>query len=65
MSVRETRTVCEDKDGFIWTASKSGISRITNGDYRHYNLPVEASETLYESFALWSLADSITVVDTL
>lgn len=51
VSVRETRTVCEDKDGFIWTASKSGISRITNGDYRHYNLPVEASDILYIDLA--------------
>lgn len=51
VSVRETRTVCEDKDGFIWTASKSGVSRITNGDYRHYNLPVAASDILYIDLA--------------
>lgn len=51
VSIRETRTVCEDKDGFIWTASKSGVSRITNGDYRHYNLPTEASDILYIDLA--------------
>ena len=51
MSNNETRTVTEDENGFIWAASKTGVLRITNGDYRFYKLPAEEKNILYIDIA--------------
>jgi len=39
LSLRETYSVCQDKNGFIWSSSKTGILRITDGNYKSYQLP--------------------------
>jgi signal transduction histidine kinase/CheY-like chemotaxis protein/ligand-binding sensor domain-containing protein/AraC-like DNA-binding protein len=43
ISVRETYSICEDNNGFIWTASKTGILRLTENDYKLYSLPFKAA----------------------
>ncbi len=39
ISIRESTSLCTDKDGFVWASSKIGILRLTNDDYRIYHLP--------------------------
>jgi ligand-binding sensor domain-containing protein len=39
ISLREVNSVCSDNYGFIWASSKSGILRLTEDDYRIYELP--------------------------
>ncbi|MBP1677526.1 MAG: tmoS 15 [Bacteroidetes bacterium] len=39
ISMRETGSICRDENGFIWTSSKTGILRLSEGDYRIYQLP--------------------------
>lgn len=46
ISLRETNNICKDKTGFIWTASKSAVLRISENDYRIYNLPYKTSDVL-------------------
>lgn len=41
ISVRNTNSVCKDNYGFIWASSKTGILRLTDDDYRIYQLPYE------------------------
>jgi len=43
ISVRETYSICEDNNGFIWTASKTEILRLTENDYRLYSLPFKTA----------------------
>jgi signal transduction histidine kinase/DNA-binding response OmpR family regulator/ligand-binding sensor domain-containing protein len=43
ISVRATNSVCKDGNGFIWASSKTGILRLTDDDYRIYQLPYETS----------------------
>ena len=43
ISIRETYSICEDNNGFIWTASKTGILRLTENDYKLYSLPFKAA----------------------
>jgi ligand-binding sensor domain-containing protein/AraC-like DNA-binding protein len=38
LSMRQTYTVCEDDHGFIWASARTGILRVTDGDYRIYHL---------------------------
>ncbi|HLP05716.1 MAG TPA: two-component regulator propeller domain-containing protein [Paludibacter sp.] len=44
ISLRETSSLCSDKDGFIWGSSKTGIIRLTNDDYRLYQLPCKTTD---------------------
>jgi signal transduction histidine kinase/ligand-binding sensor domain-containing protein/DNA-binding NarL/FixJ family response regulator len=37
--LRESASICSDKNGFIWASSKTGILRLTEDDYRLYKLP--------------------------
>lgn len=43
ISVRTTNSVCKDDNGFIWASSKTGILRLTDDDYRIYQLPYETT----------------------
>ncbi len=43
ISSRVTNSICEDDNGFIWASSKTGILRLTNTDYRIYQLPYETA----------------------
>ncbi len=44
ISMRETNSVCKDKNGFVWASSKTGILRLTDNDYRIYQLPYESAD---------------------
>jgi signal transduction histidine kinase/DNA-binding response OmpR family regulator/ligand-binding sensor domain-containing protein len=43
ISSRVTNSICKDDNGFIWTSSKTGILRLTDNDYRIYQLPYETA----------------------
>ncbi len=43
ISSRVTNSICEDNNGFIWASSKTGILRLTDTDYRIYQLPYETA----------------------
>ena len=43
ISTRVTNSVCKDDNGFIWASSKTGILRLTDTDYRIYQLPYETA----------------------
>jgi signal transduction histidine kinase/ligand-binding sensor domain-containing protein/AraC-like DNA-binding protein len=43
ISTRVTNSICKDNNGFIWAASKTGILRLTEDDYRIYQLPYESA----------------------
>ena len=46
ISVRVTNSICQDGNGFIWASSKTGIMRLTEDDYRIYQLPEETEGVL-------------------
>lgn len=41
LSIRETNSVCEDLNGFIWASSKMGVIRYSIHDIKIYTLPFE------------------------
>ena len=41
ISMREANSVCKDNNGFIWVSSITGILRLTEDDYRIYQLQYE------------------------
>lgn len=41
ISMRVTNSICKDDNGFIWASSKTGILRLTEDDYKIYQLPYE------------------------
>lgn len=43
ISMRVTNSICKDENGFIWASSKTGILRLTDDDYRIYQLPFETT----------------------
>ena len=46
ISMRETASACSDDNGFIWVSSKTGILRLTNNDYRIYQLPYQTADII-------------------
>lgn len=46
LSIRETKSVCKDRDGFVWASSHIGILRLTEDDCRIYSLPYETFNIL-------------------
>ena len=44
--MREMASVCKDGNGFIWASSKTGILRITESDYRIYQLPYKTANII-------------------
>lgn len=46
ISMRETNSVCKDNNGFVWASSKTGILRLTDNDYRIYQLPYESADVV-------------------
>ncbi len=54
ISMRVTNSICKDDNGFIWASSKTGILRLTEDDYKIYQLPYESAgaisvKLLYEN----------------
>lgn len=39
LSMRETYSVCQDINGFIWSSSKTGVMRFAEGNCKAYQLP--------------------------
>jgi signal transduction histidine kinase/DNA-binding response OmpR family regulator/ligand-binding sensor domain-containing protein len=50
-SMRETTSVCKDRNGFVWASSHTGILRLTEDDYRIYTLPYETTNVLFVKLA--------------
>ena len=46
ISMRETSSICSDNLGFIWTSSKTGVLRISDGDARIYQLPYRTADVI-------------------
>jgi signal transduction histidine kinase/CheY-like chemotaxis protein/ligand-binding sensor domain-containing protein len=46
ISIREANSVCKDDKGFIWASSKTGILRLTEDDYRIYQLPYNSANII-------------------
>ncbi len=46
ISMRVTNSICKDDNGFVWASSKTGIVRLTDDDYRIYQLPYETKGVL-------------------
>ena len=44
ISYKEAYSVCQDEKGFIWGATRTGILRISENDYRVYSLPHERTD---------------------
>ncbi|MDR3262309.1 MAG: response regulator [Tannerella sp.] len=47
ISLRETASICQDQNGFVWASSKTGILRLTDDDYRIYQLPYETIDVIF------------------
>jgi Signal transduction histidine kinase len=47
ISNRVTASICKDDNGFIWASSKTGILRLSETDYRIYQLPYESSGAIF------------------
>lgn len=46
VSMRETNSVCEDENGFVWASSKTGVMRLAEGDCRLYQLPYKTANVI-------------------
>lgn len=46
ISIRETASACMDDYGFVWVSSKTGILRLTEDDYRLYQLPFDTPDVI-------------------
>lgn len=62
ISARHANSVCKDENGFIWTATKSGIIRLTADEYRIYQLPFESQSIVtlklaYSKGILWAYSN--------
>lgn len=47
ISLRETTSACMDRNGFVWIASKMGILRVSEDDYRIYQLPYDSPDVVF------------------
>ncbi|MEI6139908.1 MAG: response regulator [Mariniphaga sp.] len=57
ISMRETNSVCQDDNGFVWASSKMGILRLSKDNYHIYQLPYESTDfykvrLIYKDFKL-------------
>ena len=43
----EAFSVCKDQYGFIWTSTKTGVLRVTEGDCRNYELPCKTTDFVF------------------
>jgi len=63
ISMRETNSVCQDENGFVWVSSKIGILRLTKDNYRIYQLPYESTDfyrvrLIYKGFKLFAYTNN-------
>jgi len=63
ISMRETNSVCEDDNGFIWSSSKTGILKLSKDNYYIYHLPYESADVIrvkliYKNFKLFAYTNN-------
>ncbi|MBP7507847.1 MAG: response regulator [Prolixibacteraceae bacterium] len=63
ISIREANSVVKDNYDFIWVSSKTGILRLTDDDYRIYQLPYETANVIsvklnYDNSKLFALTNN-------
>ena len=63
LSIRDTNSICKDKNGFIWTSSKSGVLRVTDSDYSIYQLPFTTADVfsvklVYKNDVLYAFSNN-------
>jgi ligand-binding sensor domain-containing protein len=59
MSSRQTIQTCQDKYGFIWVATKTGVDRFDGSSVKPYELPLIKSRYAYENYYLATDRDSL------
>ena len=47
----EAFSICKDQYGFIWTSTKTGVLRVTEGDCRNYELPCKTTDFVFVKLA--------------
>lgn len=45
ISLREVNSVCSDDNGFIWASSKAGVLRLSQDDFKIYDIPYDNSSS--------------------
>ena len=63
ISMRETNSVCQDDNGFVWASSKTGILRLSKDNYHIYRLPYETADVFrvrltYKNFKLFAYTNN-------
>lgn len=63
ISLRAVNSVCKDNLGFIWASSKTGILRLTQDNFRLYQLPYETAGAIivkltFENHKLMAYSDN-------
>ncbi|MCD8261973.1 MAG: AraC family transcriptional regulator [Bacteroides sp.] len=51
VSIREVFSVCKDKNDFIWGSGRTGMLRISENDFRRYNLPYNTTDNYFTRIA--------------
>jgi len=46
VSMRQTASVCKDKNDFIWTSSTTGIMRLSGNNCRIYSIPYQTTDII-------------------
>lgn len=63
ISIRKVYSICKDNDGFIWASTKSGVLRLTQDEYRIYELPFQTVnfitvKLVFENNILWAYSNN-------
>ena len=63
ISMRETNSVCQDDNGFVWVSSKMGILRLSKDNFHIYQLPYESTDfyrvrLIYKDFKLMAYTNN-------
>lgn len=62
ISMRKVTSLCKDDNGFVYGASKMGVVRVTDGDYRIYSLPYTSSvisvRLVYANSQIYALSNN-------
>jgi signal transduction histidine kinase/ligand-binding sensor domain-containing protein/CheY-like chemotaxis protein len=63
ISMRETNSVCNDDNGFVWASSKTGVLRLSKDNYHIYRLPYESADfykvkLIYKNFKLFAYTNN-------
>lgn len=57
ITMRQINSVCKFRHGFVWASSKSGVLRLTDSDFRVYQLPFQNNNVI--SVKTLMLADTL------